>query len=136
MLRKYTNGNSEKRKLAVLIIAVTLAFYLSFLPYSAFILHRAFKERFKTGHLEPVAESTVLSVMKFLTVASCTLNPVLYSWQSEHYRKGFKRLFCRQNVVRRQRVSQAIAPLVTFILHHECYTHKDNSDGALTAGNR
>ena len=92
------NGNSEIKKLAILIIAVTVAFYVLFLPFAIFMLHVALTKQF--------TELTVLKVLTFLIVVNSSLNPVLYAFQSENYRKAFKSLFCSNNsVVEIQRVS-------------------------------
>ena len=91
--------NPEKKKLAVIIIAVTVAFYISFLPYFAFMLYITFAGHFKTGHVKTDAKLTVFKILKFFTVASCSLNPVLYALRSDHYKKGFKGLFCENNAV-------------------------------------
>lgn len=93
------NGNSEKRKLAILIIAVTVAFYILFLPFAIFMLHVALTKHFPTDHGESETELTVLKVLTFLIVANSSLNPVLYAFQSENYRKAFRSLFCSDNSV-------------------------------------
>lgn len=92
------NGNLEKRKLAILIIAVTVAFYILFFPFAIFMLHVALEKHFgSTAHVENETEVTVLRILKFFIVANSSLNPVLYAFQSENYRKGFRSLFCRNN---------------------------------------
>lgn len=91
------NGNSEKRKLAILIIAVTVAFYILFLPFAVFMLHVAFSKHFLTANGGSETEMIVLRVLTFLIVANSSLNPVLYAFQSENYRNGFKSLFCAKN---------------------------------------
>lgn len=93
------NGNSEKRKLAILIIAVTVTFYILFLPFAIFMLHVALTKHFPTDHGESETELTVLKVLTFLIVANSSLNPVLYAFQSENYRKAFRSLFCSDNSV-------------------------------------
>lgn len=93
------NGISEKRKLAILIIAVTVAFYILFLPFAIFMLHVALTKHFPTDHGESETELTVLKVLTFLIVANSSLNPVLYAFQSENYRKAFRSLFCSDNSV-------------------------------------
>lgn len=100
------NGNSEKKKLAILIIAVTVVFYILFLPFAIFVLHVALKKQFTTDNGENQTELTVLKVLTFLIVTNSSLNPVLYAFQSENYRKAFRSLFCSDNsVVQIQRVS-------------------------------
>lgn len=99
------NGNSEKRKLAILIIAVTVAFYILFLPFAIFMLHVALTKHFPAAKGESETEMTVLRVLTFLIVANSSLNPVLYAFQSENYRRGFKHLFCSNNSVARIQTS-------------------------------
>ena len=100
------NGNSEKKKLAILIIAVTVVFYILFLPFAIFALHVALTKQFTTNNGENQTELIVLKVLTFLIVANSSLNPVLYAFQSENYRKAFRNLFCSDNsVVEIQRVS-------------------------------
>ena len=93
------NVNSEKRKLAVLIIAVTVVFYILFLPFAIFMLHVAFTNRLAKEYTENESNVEVLNVLSFLIVANSSLNPVLYAFQSENYRKGFRGLFCPKNSV-------------------------------------
>lgn len=94
------NGNSEKRKLAILIIAVTVAFYILFLPFGVFMLHVAFTKQYKgEGHEESGFKLTLVKVLTFLIVANSSLNPVLYAFQSENYRRGFRHLFYPRNSV-------------------------------------
>jgi len=92
------NGHSEKRKLAILIIAVTVAFYIFFLPFGIFMLHIAFAN-YTEGHEEGDLEMTVVKTLTFLVVTSSSLNPVLYAFQSENYRRGFQNLFRSKNSV-------------------------------------
>ena len=100
------NGNSEKKKLAILIIAVTVVFYILFLPFAIFMLRVALTNHFTTEHGENQTELTVLKVLTFLIVANSSLNPVLYAFQSENYRKAFRSLFCSDtSVVQVQRFS-------------------------------
>ena len=94
-----TNGNSEKRKLATLIVAVTVAFYVLFLPFGIFMLHVAFGRKHAEGQNESDVDATVAKVLTFLIVTNSSLNPVLYAFQSENYRKGFRNLFCPSNSV-------------------------------------
>ena len=93
------NVNSEKRKLAVLIIAVTVVFYILFLPFAIFMLHVAFKNHFTKEYRHNETDVKVLKVLSFLIIANSSLNPVLYAFQSENYRKGFRSLFCPKNSV-------------------------------------
>ena len=93
------NVNSEKRKLAVLIIAVTVVFYILFLPFAICMLHVAFTNRLAKEYTENESNVEVLKVLSFLIVANSSLNPVLYAFQSENYRKGFRGLFCPKNSV-------------------------------------
>ena len=100
------NGNAEKKKLAILIIAVTVVFYILFLPFAIFMLDVALTQHFTTDDEENQTELTVLKVLTFLIVANSSLNPVLYAFQSENYRKAFRGLFCSDNsVVQIQRFS-------------------------------
>ena len=94
-----TSRNSEKRKLAILIIAVTVAFYLFFIPFAMFMLNVAFAKHYAAGHRVSEAKVTVLKILTFLIVTNSSLNPVLYAFQSENYRRGFRNLFCRRNIV-------------------------------------
>ena len=93
------NGNSEKRKLAILIIAVTAVFYILFLPFAIFMLLVAFTKHFTEDYRESESKLRVLKVLSFLIVTNSSLNPLLYAFQSENYRNGFRNLFCPNNSV-------------------------------------
>ena len=94
------NANFEKRKLAILIIAVTVAFYMFFLPFGIFMLHMAFSNQEQSREEQSVELRIVVKVLTFLIVANSSLNPILYAFQSENYRTGFKNVFClRSNSV-------------------------------------
>ena len=94
------NLNSEKKKLATLIIAVTVAFYIVFLPFGIFMLHAAFSRQDPREGRESIGFQIAFKFLTFLIVVNSSLNPILYAFQSENYRKGFKNLFClRSNSV-------------------------------------
>ena len=69
------NGNAEKKKLAILIIAVTVVFYILFLPFAIFMLDVALTQHFTTDDEENQTELTVLKVLTFLIVANSSFEP-------------------------------------------------------------
>ncbi|XP_028513120.1 nociceptin receptor-like [Exaiptasia diaphana] len=79
----------NKKRLARLLLSVTIAFYICYIPYGAYFVYLLIQQRkiiiqyYDTHYL-------LLKLFEFLLVCSCTLNPILYAFQSSNYRNGFK----------------------------------------------
>lgn len=79
----------NKKRLARLLLSVTIAFYICYIPYGVYFVYLLIQERdfiisyYNTHYL-------LLKIFEFLLVCSCTLNPILYAFQSSNYRQGFK----------------------------------------------
>ncbi|XP_028513117.1 QRFP-like peptide receptor [Exaiptasia diaphana] len=82
----------SKKKLAKLLISVTLAFYTCYLPYGTFISFIALSN--KTDVIKHQDTYIIcLKVVEFLVTCSSFLNPILYAFQSTNYRQGFMAIF-------------------------------------------
>ena len=93
-----SSDHQTKKRLAKLLISVTAAFYVCYLPYGVFFLYIAIHDRSKL-----VADEKTLSVLlrlfEFLVTSSSCLNPILYAFRSSNYREGFKQIFAKRNAV-------------------------------------
>lgn len=87
-----------KRRLAKLLISVTAAFYVLYLPYGTFILYISLQDRRKLMFQQEIL-TVLLRVFELLVASSSCLNPILYAFRSSNYREGFKKLFFRHNAV-------------------------------------
>lgn len=81
----------EKRKIVKILLLVTSAFILCFLPYASFriVVALADENNYKRyNQLQQLRE-----IFKFLSYTSSCFNPVIYTIQSSNYRAAMKRLF-------------------------------------------
>lgn len=97
-----SSDHQTKKRLAKLLISVTAAFYVCYLPYGTFILYIALQDRSKL-----VADQETLSVLlrlfEFLVTSGSCLNPILYAFRSSNYWEGFKKMFAKRNAVQSTR---------------------------------
>lgn len=97
-----SSDHQTKKRLAKLLISVTAAFYVCYLPYGVFIMYIALQNRSKL-----VADEKTLSVLlrlfEFLVTSSSCLNPILYAFRSSNYWEGFKKIFAKHNAVQSTR---------------------------------
>ncbi|XP_068705101.1 galanin receptor 2a-like [Montipora foliosa] len=97
------NGDDRtKQRLAKLLISVTVAFYVCFIPYCAFFLYIALEHRRKLISNQETL-SLLLRVFEFLMYCSSCLNPVLYAFRSSNYRDGFKAVFTKHTAIHSSR---------------------------------
>jgi hypothetical protein len=83
----------SKKKLARLLIIVTTAFYICYIPYGGYFIYLLLQDQeYLNGHYR--IHSIILKIVELLLVCSCCLNPILYGFQSSNYRKGFKNVVC------------------------------------------
>lgn len=84
----------EKRKLALISLTVTVAYYICYLPFLVFELYIAFQ-----SYQEILDNYEVLykvyRVVGFIMYVNSCLNPFFYAFQSSNYRENLKRLFTR-----------------------------------------
>jgi len=84
------------RKVAKMVAAIVIAFYICFLPYWLSWI-------FCSYHFTTViCNQTYSSISVFLSYANISLNPLIYVTFSENFREGFKSLF-RRACARQQR---------------------------------
>lgn len=83
----------SKKRLARLLLSVTAAFYVCYIPYGTFFVYLLIQER-NVIIMNYETHNLLLKVCEFLLVCSCTLNPILYAFQSSNYRNGFRNACC------------------------------------------
>ena len=102
-----SSDHQTKKRLAKLLISVTVAFYLCYLPYGVFIAYIALQD-----HSKLVAEEKILSVLlrlfEFLVTSSSCLNPILYAFRSSNYWEGFRKIFAKHNAVQSTRILSSV----------------------------
>ncbi|EDO46345.1 predicted protein, partial [Nematostella vectensis] len=87
-----TGNSSEieaKKRLARLLISVTLAFYVCYISYGTYFLYLLFQDRVIIIQKYDI-HYIVLKTVEFTLVCSSCINPILYGFQSSNYREGFK----------------------------------------------
>ena len=102
-----SSDHQTKKRLAKLLISVTVAFYLCYLPYGVFIAYIALQD-----HSKLVADEKILSVLlrlfEFLVTSSSCLNPILYAFRSSNYWEGFRKIFAKHNAVQSTRILSSV----------------------------
>jgi len=84
----------EKRKIVKILLVVTSAFVLCFLPYASFriVVASANSSDYESySRLQSLRE-----IFKFLSYSSSCFNPVIYAVQSSNYRAACKRVFMKK----------------------------------------
>lgn len=84
----------EKRKIVKILLVVTGAFVMCFLPYASFriVVALANEDDYETySKLQSLRE-----IFKFLSYTSSSFNPVIYAVQSSNYRAACKRMFYKK----------------------------------------
>lgn len=109
-----SGNDGTKKRLAKLLLSVTVAFYVCYIPYSAFILFIALEDRRKLVYNEETL-SLLLRVFELLVTSSSCLNPILYAFRSSNYREGFKTIFTKHTAVH--------SKSLVFTLHKSVGTH-------------
>ena len=96
----------EKKKLARLLVWLSILFAVCSLPFAGFFLFlpslddQDIRERYGTLYL-------VHRIARFFLFANSFLNPILYAFQSSNYRQGFASLCCHMNDNRREQIPMA-----------------------------
>ncbi|XP_020910264.1 prolactin-releasing peptide receptor [Exaiptasia diaphana] len=84
----------EKRKIVKILLVVTGAFVMSFLPYASFRIVVASAD--ENDHDKYSKLQSLREIFKFISYASSCFNPVIYAVQSSNYREACKRLFLKK----------------------------------------
>ena len=103
------NDRRAKKRLAKLLLSVTLVFYVCYIPYAIFLSYVAV-ERFENLVKHQETLSVVLRAFELLVTCSSCLNPIIYAFQSSNYREGFRRIFWKSSVVDPSRKLSTICP--------------------------
>ena len=102
-----SSDHQTKKRLAKLLIGVTAAFYICYLPYGVFITYIALQDREKLVANEETL-AMLLRVFEFLVTSSSCLNPVLYAFRSSNYWEGFKKIFTKRNAIQAKRILSTV----------------------------
>ena len=82
----------EKRRLVTLLILLTVVFFLSFIPYGILLI-------LKVSKVKHTQLKSLQYASQYLTLLNCSINPLIYAFQSSSYRRAFKliikKMFCR-----------------------------------------
>lgn len=84
----------EKRKIVKILLVVTSAFVLCFLPYASFRIVVALANANDYENYSRL--QSLREIFKFLSYTSSCFNPVIYAIQSSNYRQACKRLFMKK----------------------------------------
>ena len=103
------NDRRAKKRLAKLLISVTLVFYICYIPYASLLTYASL-ENFQTLVEKQDTLSVLLRTFELLVTCSSCLNPVLYAFQSSNYRAGFKQIFCKNSPTDPSRKLSTIYP--------------------------
>ena len=81
----------EKKKLVTLLILLTTVFFLAFVPYGALLIMQVSDVKHTPTYLRYGSQ--------YLTLLNCSVNPLIYGFQSSNYRLAFK--FLLKKILRR-----------------------------------
>lgn len=97
----------SKKKLARLLIWLTALFIVCSLPFSGFFIYLLFLD---SQEIEAQQETLYLAhrIVRFLLFSNSSLNPILYTFQSSNYRKGFSSLCFRKIATQADRMEMEI----------------------------
>lgn len=84
----------EKRKLAMISLTVTIAYYVCYLPFLTFEIYIAF-ESYRSVQENYEALYKIYRILGFIMYVNSCLNPFFYAFQSSNYRMNLKRIFTR-----------------------------------------
>ena len=84
----------EKRKLAMISMTVTVAYYLCYLPFLTFEIYIAFQP-YQSILQDYQSFYKVYRILGFIMYVNSCLNPFFYGFQSSNYRRNLKRIFLR-----------------------------------------
>lgn len=84
----------EKRKIVKILLVVTGAFVMAFLPYASFRIVVATAD--DTDYDKYSRLQSLREIFKFLSYTSSCFNPVIYTVQSSNYREACRRLFMKK----------------------------------------
>ena len=81
----------ERRKLVTLLILLTIVFFLAFVPYGALLIMQVSNVKHTPMYIRYGSQ--------YLTLLNCSVNPLIYGFQSSNYRIAFK--FLLKKILRR-----------------------------------
>ena len=88
----------EKKRLVTLLLVLTVVFFVAFVPYGVVLILKFSGLTNKTP-LDLQVIGRFKTAVQFLTLCNCSVNPLIYIFQSTNYRQGFKfivkKMFCR-----------------------------------------
>ena len=82
----------EKKKLVMISLTVTVAYYLCYLPFLTFEIYIAF-EPYQSILKNYEVLYKVYRILGFIMYVNSCLNPFFYAFQSSNYRLNFRRIF-------------------------------------------
>jgi hypothetical protein len=89
-----------KRKLVKLLVTVTISFFVAFVPYGVLQILIFSLIGGKISHQQRINLQNLTLVMMYLIPLHSSINPFLYTLQSQNYRDGFmvvvKKIFCKR----------------------------------------
>ena len=87
----------SKKQLFKLLLWLMIMFCICTLPFAIFFIYLT---TLGTNTVVNNRESLFLvhRMVRFLLNANSFFNPLVYAFQSSNYRKGFKRIFCRESI--------------------------------------
>lgn len=88
--QKSSERRKKSKKVTQMVLTVISVYVVCWLPYWIFQVHLTLKQ----GPIKlPDWKIVLFNIMTVLTFANSMLNPILYAFLSEHFRKGFREAF-------------------------------------------
>ena len=95
-------GSSEKKKLAITFVLVTIGFFIGYTPtLVSYVIIPSGDEEIDVSFY-----SQLTAVVDFVFVVSLCFNPFIYAFRSTNFKEGFKSVILRRNLQIHNEVAQ------------------------------
>ena len=91
--QRSTERKKSHRKVTRMVLAVISVYIICWLPHWIFQINLTFQTRVPSGFI------LLFNIITFFSYANSMLNPILYAFLSENFRKSFKQAFVCCNVI-------------------------------------
>ncbi len=89
---QHAENMSRRRRANMLILAITVIFFVSWLPLNLFTFVMALSPKFLRPVIEGM-ETVIYALLHLCGLSNACINPVLYGYLNENFRKEYKNIY-------------------------------------------